>query len=342
LPGAYAVADAKPVDSSLQVRGEPSEKGPIIKRGGPKFLCEAGTLDIPEGVSGRLEFARWLASPRHPLTARVMVNRIWQHHFGKGIVTTPSNFGLRGDGPSHPELLDYLAARFVESGWSIKALHRLILRSRTYQLASDWDEANAEKDQSNRYYWHYDRRRLDAEAIRDAMMLLAGTLDLRRPGPHPFPSIDQWNWTQHSPFKAVYESNHRSVYLMTQRIQRHPYLSLFDAPDANTSTEVRTSATVPLQALYLMNNPFVQKQAAAFANRLMAEAGDEEERVKRAIEQAYSRLPTAAERRKALDYLRRHRAESLAVSAPQEEVEGEAWTSYVRALLTANEFVYVD
>ncbi|MCI0540442.1 MAG: DUF1549 domain-containing protein, partial [Verrucomicrobiales bacterium] len=240
LPCAYAVADAKPVDSCLQVRGEPAEKGPVVKRGVPRFLCAVGTLDIPEGASGRLEFAQWLTSPRHPLTARVMVNRIWQHHFGKGIVATPSNFGLRGDEPSHPELLDYLAARLVESGWSIKAMHRLILSAKTYQLASDWDEDNARRDESNRYYWRFDRRRLDAEAIRDSMMHLAGTLDLARPGPHPFPGVEKWNWTQHSPFKAVYESNHRSVYLMTQRIQRHPYLSLFDAPDANTSTEVRT------------------------------------------------------------------------------------------------------
>src|SRR5262249_678559 len=149
-------------------------------------------------------------------------------------------------------------------------------------LANDWNEDDALKDESNRNYWHFDRRRLDAEAIRDSMMLLAGTLDLGRPGPHPFPSIEKWNWTQHSPFKAVFESNHRSVYLMTQRIQRHPYLSLFDAPDANTSTDVRTAATVPLQALYLMNNPFVQRQASAFARRLMTSANNDEERVQRA------------------------------------------------------------
>ena len=144
------------------------------------------------------------------------------------------------------------------------------------------------------------------------------------------------------PFKAVYESNHRSVYLMTQRIQRHPYLSLFDAPDANTPTDVRTAATVPLQALYLMNNPFLQQQASAFARQLIAWTTSDEQRVKRAMELAYSRPPTAVETKKRTEYLRRHRAESAAAGTPEEKVEEEAWTSYARVLLTANEFVYVD
>ena len=206
-------------------------------------------------------------SPRRtiPLTARVMVNRVWQHHFGRGIVATPSNFGTRGDPPSHPELLDWLTATFVEHGWSIKSLHRLIMQSKTYQLASDSNSADEAIDPANQWYWRFNRLRLDAEAIRDAMLDVSGVLDFARPGPHPFPPIREWHWTQHFPFKADYPSNHRSVYLMTQRLHRHPFLGLFDGPDTNTTTDVRSTSTVPLQALYLMNDKFMRDTAGEFA-----------------------------------------------------------------------------
>src|SRR5262249_34930358 len=147
-----------------------------------------------------------------------------------------------------------------------------MLLSKTYRLSSVWDEDDAAKDPGNRWYWKFDRRRLEAEPIRDSLLALSGRLDVSRPGSHPFPSIDQWRWTQHAPFKDVYPSDHRSVYLMTQRLQRHPFLALFDGPDTNTSTDVRTSSTVPLQALFLMNNPFVIEQAEGFARRLLAAA----------------------------------------------------------------------
>ena len=264
LPAAYAVIEGPPPTcacSAAANRPTPATRSP---RDVPKFLAGGKSLEIPAGTSGRRELADWLVRADHPLTARVMVNRIWQHHFGKGLVGTPSNFGLRGEPPTHPELLDWLTARFVEDGWSIKSLHRLILLRKTYQLASGPDAANLAVDPGNRWYWRFDRRRLDAEAIRDALLATAGNLDRRQPGRHPFPPIADWNWTQHSPFKAVYPSSHRSVYLMTQRLVRHPYLALFDGPDTNLSTDVRTSATVPLQALYLMNNPFVAEQACRF------------------------------------------------------------------------------
>ncbi len=188
-----------------------------------------------------------------------MVNRIWQHHFGRGIVATPSNFGVRGEPPSHPELLDWLAARFVAGGWSIKAMHREIVLSATYQLSSDEDTRSAALDPDDRLLWRFPRRRLDAESIRDAMLAVAGRLDPSRPGRHPFPPIEDWHWTQHDAFKTVYPSNHRSVYLMTQRLVKHPFLALFDGPDTNTSTDVRGRSTVPLQALWFLNNPFVRR-----------------------------------------------------------------------------------
>src|SRR5262249_17462682 len=160
-----------------------------------RFLSDK-PLDIPRGASGRLQLAQWLTRPQNPLTARVLVNRLWQHHFGKGLVATPSNFGTRGEAPTHPELLDWLTDRFGAGGSSIKNLQRQIVLSKTYQLATGGDQANAAMDPDNRWYWRFDRRRLDAEAIRDAMLSVSGTLDLSRPGRHPFPSIGQWGWSQ--------------------------------------------------------------------------------------------------------------------------------------------------
>jgi hypothetical protein len=342
LPAAYAVSEGLAADARVQRRGEPADAGDIVPRGVPRFLSHGQPLAIPTGSSGRRELAEWLTRPDHPLTARVMVNRIWQHHFGKGLVTTPSDFGLRGDAPTHPELLDWLTAQFVKSGWSIKDLHRLIVRSKTYQLSSAHDDTSAAKDPSNRWYWRFDRQRLEAEAIRDAMLAAGGRLDCRAAGDHPFPPIADWNWTQHSPFKAVYPSNYRSVYLMTQRLQRHPYLALFDGPDPNLSTDVRTSATVPLQALYLMNNPFVAEQSAAFAERLTSDQSDPASRVGLAFAIAYGRQPTPAERNRGLKYIEACAAQCAAAGSVPSEAQREAWASYARVLLTASEFVYID
>jgi hypothetical protein len=314
----------------------------VVKRNVPKFLAGSKVFSIPAASSGRLQLAEWLTQPDHPLTARVMVNRLWQHHFGKGLVATPSNFGVRGEPPTHPELLDWLTARFVASGWSIKAIHRQILLSKTYQLSSIHDEANAARDPGNRWYWRYDRRRLDADAIRNAMLMISGKLDRKRPGVHPFPPMESWAWTQHNPFKAVYPSNHRSVYLMTQRIQRHPYLGLFDAPDANTSTAQRDTSTVPQQALFLMNNPFVKEQAEGLARRLLASSKIDYERIDRAHQWAFGRPALLAEREKAARYLEAYRKELAGVGITGERQEMEAWRSYARVLLSANEFVYVD
>jgi hypothetical protein len=310
LPVAYAVSEGTPVDAAIQVMGEPDKLGPVVKRGAPKSLGRPFT--VREG-SGRLELANWIADPANPLTARVMVNRIWQYHFGRGVVPTPSNFGARGEPPTHPELLDWLARRFIDSGWSIKALHRLIVSSAAYQQAGR-------------------RQRLDAEAIRDAMLAVSGNLDRSRPGVHPFPPIAAWGWTQHSQFKDVYPSHHRSVYLMTQRLQRHPYLCLFDGPDANTTTDVRGSSTVPSQALWLMNNAFVREQSRGLAARLLT-LRDDRARVTLAYELCFARLPSSEEIDITLAYLARFRRELS---------EAEAWASVAKVLISANEFVYID
>ncbi|MFN0021323.1 MAG: PSD1 and planctomycete cytochrome C domain-containing protein [Pirellulaceae bacterium] len=336
VAGACGVREATTIaDVALQQKGDPGQPGKVVPRGTPKFLSSAtSSLQIPAGQSGRLQLAQWLTRPDHPLTARVMANRIWQGHFGKGIVGTPSNFGLRGDAPTHPELLDYLAARFVDGGWSIKKLHREILTSEAYQRRSTGEES--------KYYAAFDRRRLNAESIRDALLFVSGTLDLRRPGEQPFPPMTAWTWTQHTPFKDVYPSRHRSVYLMTQRLQKHPFLALFDGPDTNTTTDKRTSSTVPLQSLYWMNSPEVREQAAAFAQRLTAAAATSQERIALAYQLAYSREPTAAETERGAGYLAEYQRELTATGLTAAEAEREAWLSLARIILSSSEFVYVD
>ncbi len=221
-------------------------------------------------------------------------------------------------------------------------MHRLILSSKTYQLSSGYDAEGAARDPGNRWYWRFDRRRLDAEAIRDTLLALGGELDLSRPGPHPFPPIAHWGWTQHNPFKDVYPSRHRSVYLMTQRLQRHPFLALFDGPDTNTSTEKRGSSTVPQQALFLMNSPWLRGEAEAFARDLLTAARDAPGRIRRAHKLAYGRPPRPEEMERGLAYLDEYRAALRQAGTRPEQVEPEAWLSYARVLLCANEFVFLD
>lgn len=182
---AYAVADGKPADAKIQNKGNPGNPGGVVPRG---FLQVLGGATLPkeETGSGRLELAQWLTEPKNPLTARVMVNRIWQHHFGRGIVQTPDDFGTRGKAPTHPELLDYLAMRFIERGWSVKAMHKLVMLSHAYRMSSAENPKNAALDAGNDLLWRFNRRRLDAEEIRDAMLAVGGTLN-----PAAWERIDQ-------------------------------------------------------------------------------------------------------------------------------------------------------
>lgn len=342
FPWAYAVREGTPADAHLQYRGNPGDQKEPVPRNAPEFLAPGDGLKIPLRESGRLQLAQWLTRSDHPLFARVMINRIWQHHFGEGIVRTPSNFGLRGEAPTHPELLDFLAVRFIEETWSIKAMHRFIVSSKTYQLSSHARPEMLAKDPDNRLLASGNRRRLDAESIRDAMLAVSGGLEAPPVGDHPFPPIRDWHWTQHNAFKANYPSRARSVYLMTQRLQRHPFLSLFDGPDTNTSTDRRTSATVPLQALYLMNDPFVTEQSRRFAEMLVSQVSDPAARIEAGYRRALGRESSPAEVAKTLEYLEKFAAASRAAGATAEQAEIEAWSSFAKILLMSNEFVYVD
>ena len=334
---AYAVAEGQPHHAQLQKRGDPNSRGEEVPR---RFLQVLGGQNVPAGAgSGRLELAGWLTDRANPLTARVMINRVWQHHFGAGLVKTPSDFGLRGLPPSHPELLDYLASRFVVSGWSIKALHRLTMLSSVYQQACSGDAAGSRLDPDNTWLSHFSRRRLSAEEIRDSILAVSGDLDLVPGAAHPFPDEKSWGFTQHAPFSAVYDHNRRSVYLMTQRIKRHPFLTLFDGADANASTADRYTTTVPTQALFFLNDPFVHARSASLADRLVA-LPDDRSRLDQAYELMFTRRPTEEDCAAAAQFLTRYPSELTAESETARVKT--AWSAWLRVLMSASEFVYVD
>ncbi len=337
---AYGVAEGTPHDVRIQKRGEPSKPGEVVPR---RFLEVLGGDSLADGVegSGRLQLAHWLTRPGNPLTARVMVNRIWQGHFGNGLVATENDFGQRGRRPSHPGLLDDLAYRFMAGGWSIKAMHRLIMLSSTYQLSSDYDSRAAEIDPANERLWRFLPRRLEAESIRDAILMLGGGLDRSPAGPHPFPPLGT-AFTQHGPFYAVYPSTRRSVYLMTQRNRRHPFLSLFDGPDPNASTAKRSITTVPTQALFFMNDPFVHEQAEGFARRLLAARTDEGDRIRLAYRLALAREPLDEELEKSKDFLDRYRRQLQVDGVAVGEHSRLSWSAFARTLFASNEFVFID
>ncbi|MFM8286215.1 MAG: DUF1553 domain-containing protein, partial [Planctomycetaceae bacterium] len=337
---AYGVSEGTPTNARLQKRGEPEQPGDEVPR---QYLQILGGDQLPEGTpgSGRLQLADWLTRANQPLLARVFVNRVWGWHFGRGLVSTPSDFGSRGELPSHPELLEWLTARFLESGGSLKALQRLILRSAVYQLDSTELAEGLARDPGNRWLWRHPRQPLDAESIRDAMLFVSGTLDRSPAGPHPFPPTPTWAFTIHQPFHAVYESRHRSLYLMQQRNRRHPFLALFDAADPNQSVAERLPTVTPTQTLYLMNSPFVHEQAAAFAARWNVPGVAVEERARQMIEAAHGRVPATEELALAGEFVAGYAARLPDTTAAPDRATA-AWEAFARVLLTSNSFLYVD
>ncbi len=305
-PDAYAVSEGTPANARVHLAGNPQKLGDEVPRG---FLQVLGGQRISgeEAGSGRRQLAEWLTDPKNPLTARVMANRIWQYHFGKGLVATPHVFGKRGMAPTHPELLDYLAARFVEEGWSVKALHRLIVLSRVYRLSSRDDAANARIDPGNDLRWRFDRRRLEAEAVRDSLLAVSGKFSAAPEGPHPLPRRKDWGYNEVTPFRADFkrEANFRSVYLLQPRLERHPFLALFDSADTNQSVGKRFESTTSVQALFMMNHPFVHEQARELAGRLDRTALGARERVDLAHRLMFGRPATGEELDDAAAYLKR-------------------------------------
>ncbi len=326
IPVAYAVIDAQPHDAPLQERGDPEKKGEAVPRRWLEIF--GGTPLPPESGSGRRQLGDWIAA--HPLTARVMANRIWQWHFGAGLVRSPNDFGSRGERPTHPELLEWLSRRFVDSGYSVKAMHRIVMNTAAYRRGSVLPSWPAERDPENRLLAHYPRRRLTAEEIRDSLLAASGGLDLRPGEQHPFPLEKTWTFTQHTPFNAVYETNQRSAYLMVQRQRRHPFLALFDGADPNASTPVRQATTIPTQTLYFLNDPFFHAQAGRLAAELLGQP-DDAKRVAFAYRRLLQRAPTEAESARAARFFASY------PGTPEEQ-----WSAWLRVLLASNAFLYVD
>lgn len=313
LPPAYpflhVLADAdKTADIKVALRGDPKTPGETAPRRFLQALCDGEPAPYLAG-SGRAQLADDIA--RHPLAARVIVNRVWQYHFGKGIVRTPSNFGRMGERPTHPELLDQLAARFVASGWSLKQLHREILLTDAYGRSS---ASPSEADPDNRLLAHFPlQHRLDMETLRDSVLFVSGQLDMAIGGASA-PIEDK--------------NRRRSLYLTVSRTRLDPAMALFDFPDANTSTDERAVTAGPLQGLYWLNSPFITAQAKALDKRLLQEAGnDATARIRRAYGLLYSRYPDAGEIKMGVDYL---------ASAGD-----NAWPRYLQALLASSEFTSV-
>ena len=338
---AYAVVEGTPANARIQKRGEPTRLGDEAPR---RFLEILGGDALPaeNSGSGRRQLADWLTAPGNPLTPRVIANRLWHYHFGQGLVATTSDFGLRGRRPTHPELLDYLAGRLMAEGWSLKSLHKEIMLSRAYQMSSAPSDRGSEIDPGNESIWRFDSGRLDAESIRDAILAISGGLDTTVGGPHPFPPANTWGFTQHAPFKAVYDSRQRSVYLMTQRIQRHPFLALFDGADPNVSTSERSSTTTPTQALFMMNDPFVHEQSMLIAKRLLGERGDDAGRLQLLYELAYARAPREPESQAGVEFLARYASGLQTAGVPGDQQTALAWAALARVIVTSNEFLYLD
>ncbi|HTU20826.1 MAG TPA: PSD1 and planctomycete cytochrome C domain-containing protein [Gemmataceae bacterium] len=334
-------------DTFVLLRGNAHVKGDKVEPAFPVILGGVKPIlpTLPSGAKTcgrRLALANWIASPDNPLTARVMVNRIWQYHFGRGIVRSSSNFGLQGDRPTHPELLDFLADEFIRRGWSMKAMHRLILTSNAYRMSSRSNDKALSADPTNDLFWRFDMRRLTAEEIRDSILALSGTLSLKMYGPGVYTAIPREvlagqsmpgnGWGQ-SPFE---EQCRRSIYVHVKRSLLTPILESFDTAETDRSTAVRFVTTQPTQALALLNGDFVHKQASLFAERIRREVGDERGRqVRLALTLATTRPPNDADVRRGVELIETLQTKD-GLSAES------ALESFCLVVLNLNEFVYLD
>ncbi len=339
-----AVRDIRsPHDVAVNIRGEVDQLGPVVPRGIPVVLALNRSPRLDSQQSGRLQLASWIASKENPLTARVMANRVWSHLFGRGIVESIDNFGTLGDEPTHPELLDYLASRLVDQGWSVKKLIREIVLSRTYQLSSEHNAHNYEIDGDNKYLWRMSRRRLEAESIRDSLLAASGKLDLKRPEGSPVEKLGNGEISRGKNAASLQKDNtHRSVYLPLIRGAVPDALGVFDAADPSLSIGQREVTTVATQALFLMNSPFVIENCQSTAKRLLADGSmDERRRLERLFELCLSRLPTSDELTHAHRYLKQYDSLTSAKIASPDDRRTAAWASLAQSLFATGEFRYI-
>ena len=372
LPEAMAVSDGNVEDLRVHLRGSHLTLGELVPRQFPAiFGSERKPLE--KSSSGRRELAQWLVGPEQSLTSRVIVNRVWLWHFGEGLVRSPDNFGNLGERPTHPELLDWLASRFVEQGWSLKSLHRLIMLSAVYQQSSaipesarnaisELDNPKSEihdasasgvipkpkspllVDPENRLWWRANRRRLEAEALRDGLLATCGELDAASAGSLlPTPNRQYVTGTGSILPAGLYDSRRRSIYLPVVRSALYEVFQAFDFADPTAMNGRRDATTVAPQALFMMNSPLVSQATRGWAGRLLQVSGiDDSTRVQAIYEQAYSRPPTTAELSRALQFVEQYRAAQIARQTAADEARLRSWQSLCRAVLSANEFVYVE
>ena len=339
LPSTMGVTDSTNVVKTLPVhiRGSHLSLGKPVPRGFPQVMQVASLRsEMPEKQSGRLELAQWLASPQHPLTARVMVNRIWRWHFGQGLVASTDNFGILGERPSHPELLDWLARKFIAEGWSVKAMHRLIMASAAYQRATKpaADARRSVVDSENRLLSHFPIRRLEAEEVRDSVLFVAGLLE-RTMGGKTIPVKNREFFFNHTSKDATtYDSPRRALYLPVVRNNVYDLFEQFDFPDPAVPNGNRNATVVAPQALLMLNSDLVGKAAEKFAASLLASASDDVRRIEFAYQKAYARPPTAKELARAKKFLTDFKPDSAASPS--------AWAVFCQSLLAANEFIYLN
>ncbi len=333
-----------PPQTHVMMRGNPHSPAAKVEPGFPQVLGfpDPKIPPAPNGAktSGRRRvLADWIASPENPVTARVFVNRLWQHHFGRGIVASTNDFGKFGTPPTHPELLDWLASEFVRTGWKIKPMHKLIMMSNAYQMSAKATNEGLVEDPSNSLFWRFDIRRLTAEEIRDSFLTISGELNLRLGGPSVYPKISKEVLAGQSrpgegwPTSPPEVANRRSIYVHIKRSLRLPILAQHDQADTDSTCPVRYTTTVPTQALGLLNGDFAHETATAFAARLKKEAKDLPSQVRRAIRLTTGRVPSVNEIKKDLAFIAELRKKQNAA---------EALRTYCLMLLNTNEFVYVD
>jgi hypothetical protein len=334
-------------EARIAVRGSHLTLGRRVGRGVPVVLEIDRALAPPPEGSGRKELAEWLTDPRHPLTARVFVNRLWRWHFGRGIVPTTDNFGFQGEKPTNQALLDWLAVEFIESGWSVKRIHKLILQSRTWRLSSDpaacATRARAEEvDPTNLLHWRGDVRRLEAESIRDATLAVSGLLDTTMGGSMLHVANRAFLFDHTSIDGTKYDSPRRSIYLPVIRNHLYDAFWLFDCTDGAVPNGNRGTSTVASQALYLLNSEFELGCAEALAKGILTAApADGALRTTILYRRVLGRMPTAAEERLVADGVRGIEAASAADGVAGEEATLRAWTAVAQALLAGNEFLFV-
>jgi hypothetical protein len=342
LPSTMGVTEATNILQTLpiHIRGSHLTLGKPVSRGVPQVMTISTQPQFSERQSGRLELARWLTAPEHPLTARVMVNRIWRWHFGQGLVATTDNFGLLGEKPSHPELLDWLAQRFIAEGWRIKSMHRLIMLSSTYQLAANTKDAPSIADPENRLLSHFPLRRLEAEEIRDALISVAGNLDLTMGGKTIPVKNREFVFNHTSKDATTYDSPRRAVYMPVIRNHLYDLFQQFDYPDPAVPNGNRNATVVAPQALLMMNSELVTQSASRLAQHLLAdEKASNASRLEHAYLKAYARPPTTAERRRAERFITEY---PTATGLDKAAARTEAWTAFCQTLLAANEFIYLN